>query len=101
MGASRRCAPCWTRGSGVDARLAARAGTVAAFAVRVARTPGGRRALGPAAGAAGLAALVLAALYPALGAGFAWDDTVFLGAAPVASWTGLADIWLRPGSICW
>ena len=46
-----------------------------------------------------LAAMILAAYWPAYFAGFVWDDKVFLDASAMLSLRGLADIWLTPGSL--
>lgn len=52
-----------------------------------------------ARGAALLALLVLAAYFPAFSAGFVWDDGVYItGNETLRSWSGLADIWFRPGA---
>ena len=55
--------------------------------------------LPPALPTAALALLVFAAYYPALFAGFVWDDKVFLDAPPISTFAGLADIWFTPGSL--
>ncbi|MDE0302834.1 MAG: tetratricopeptide repeat protein [Gammaproteobacteria bacterium] len=46
-----------------------------------------------------LAMLVAASYYPALMAGFIWDDLIFTGAKPVREWSGIRDIWLSPKSL--
>jgi len=57
------------------------------------------RARAAALPAAVLAALAVAAYLPALGAGFIWDDDVYITGNPhLTSLSGLATIWLRPSS---
>lgn len=46
-----------------------------------------------------LGLLVAAGYYPALMAGFIWDDVIFTGAKPVREWAGLWDIWFHPKSL--
>ena len=46
-----------------------------------------------------LGLLVAISYYPALMAGFIWDDVIFTGAKPVREWTGLWDIWFHPKSL--
>ena len=48
---------------------------------------------------AALLLLVAASFWPALLAGFVWDDKAFLEAPPVAQPLGLLDIWLNPASL--
>ncbi len=50
-------------------------------------------------GALLLALLVLVAYYPALMAGFIWDDIIFTSAKPVKEWAGIWDIWTDPKSL--
>ena len=46
-----------------------------------------------------LAALVLVSYFPALQAGFVWDDATFTEAPPVRTWAGLWQIWFAPSHI--
>ncbi|MCY3852067.1 MAG: tetratricopeptide repeat protein [Gammaproteobacteria bacterium] len=46
-----------------------------------------------------LAALVAVSYYPALTAGFIWDDVIFTSAQPVQAWSGIWDIWSDPKSL--
>ena len=46
-----------------------------------------------------LCAIVGVSFYPALLAGFVWDDTIFKDAPAVQAWSGLWDIWFSPGDI--
>ena len=65
-------------------------------------TGGGRGlplTIAQAAPVVALVLMALAAYWPALSADFVWDDKAFLGAPPVIEFFGLADIWLKPGSI--
>ena len=50
-------------------------------------------------GALGLALLVLGAYFPALSAGFVWDDRAFVGVAPIAEAGGIWRIWFSPSAI--
>ncbi len=50
-------------------------------------------------GALGLALLVLGAYFPALSAGFVWDDRAFVGVAPIAEPGGIWRIWFSPSAI--
>ena len=52
-----------------------------------------------ALGILSLAALVVGSYYPALMAGFIWDDVIFSEAKPVMEWSGLRDIWFAPKSL--
>lgn len=55
--------------------------------------------LGPMGGSLLLLLLVVVAYLPAFSAGFVWDDGVYITANPcLRSWSGLADIWFRPGA---
>ena len=47
------------------------------------------------AGAA-LCLLVAVSYFPALAAGFVWDDVILTRAAPLHTWSGLAQIWFAP-----
>ena len=46
-----------------------------------------------------LALLVIASYLPALGAGFVWDDVIFVDEPVVHAWPGLWNIWFSPGDI--
>lgn len=46
-----------------------------------------------------LLVLVAVAYYPALMAGFIWDDVIFTSAKPVLEWSGIWDIWSDPRSL--
>ena len=46
-----------------------------------------------------LVLLVVASYYPALMAGFIWDDIIFTDARPVREWSGIRDIWFDPKSL--
>ena len=46
-----------------------------------------------------LVALVVGSYYPALMAGFIWDDVIFSETRPVKEWSGLWDIWFAPTSL--
>ena len=46
-----------------------------------------------------LGLLVAVSYYPALAAGFIWDDVIFTSARPVREWSGIWDIWFSPASI--
>ena len=46
-----------------------------------------------------LALLVAVSYYPALMAGFIWDDDIFTDARPVREWAGIWDIWFSPRSL--
>ena len=63
--------------------------------------PSGGGLLGRGAAAGWLlAAMVVAAFWPALNAAFVWDDSIFLlEAEPVQEWGGLWDIWFNPSSM--
>ena len=50
-------------------------------------------------GALLLALLVVVSYYPALMAGFIWDDVIFTSAKPVLEWSGIWDIWSNPRSL--
>ena len=50
-------------------------------------------------GALLLVLLVGASYYPALAAGFIWDDVIFTDARPVKEWSGLWKIWFAPKSL--
>lgn len=50
-------------------------------------------------GTAGLALLVVGAYFPALSAGFIWDDLAFTSAAPIAEPSGIWRIWFSPSEI--
>ena len=50
------------------------------------------------AGAA-LCLLVAVSYVPALWAGFVWDDVILTRAAPLHTWSGLAQIWLTPRAL--
>lgn len=45
-----------------------------------------------------IVALTLAAYWPALDAGFIWDDAGHVTAPELRSWSGLARIWFEPGA---
>ena len=47
----------------------------------------------------GLALLVWGCYFPALSAGFVWDDVIFLEEPVVLQWSGLWDIWFSPGDL--
>ncbi len=52
-----------------------------------------------ALGLALLVLLVLVAYFPAFSAGFVWDDGIYItGNECLRSWSGLGDIWFRPGA---
>ena len=53
----------------------------------------------PVRGALLLAALTVTAYLPALGAGFVWDDVIFVEEPVVHEWSGLWNIWFSPGDI--
>lgn len=60
-------------------------------------TASGWRTFAP--GAALLFLLVTIAYLPAFSAGFVWDDGIYItGNATLRTWSGLADIWFRPGA---
>ena len=66
--------------------------------------PGGKPAaaerFGPALlGIGALALVVVAAYFPALSAGFIWDDRAFTDAPPVRDANGIWRIWFSPGEI--
>ena len=63
------------------------------------RTGIARFACLPLRGAMLLGALVVVAYLPALGAGFVWDDVIFVEAAVVHEWSGLWNIWFSPADI--
>ena len=46
-----------------------------------------------------LTLLVVVSYYPALMAGFIWDDVIFTDAKPVREWSGIWDIWFSPRSL--
>ena len=46
-----------------------------------------------------LCLLVAVSYFPALSAGFLWDDQVLIKAAPLHTWSGLAQIWFAPRSL--
>ena len=50
-------------------------------------------------GALLLAVLTVAAYLPALGAGFVWDDVIFVNEPVVHDWSGLWNIWFSPADI--
>ena len=50
------------------------------------------------AGAA-LCLLVAVSYFPALAAGFVWDDVVLTKATPLHTWSGLAQIWFAPRAL--
>ena len=50
-------------------------------------------------GALLLAALTVTAYLPALGAGFVWDDVIFVEEPVVHEWSGLWNIWFSPADI--
>ena len=50
------------------------------------------------AGAA-LCLLVAVSYFPALSAGFVWDDMVLTGSTSLRTWSGLADIWFTPSGL--
>ena len=49
--------------------------------------------------AAVLAVLVVASYLPVLGAGFVWDDVIFIEEPAVHAWSGLWNIWFSPAEI--
>ena len=49
--------------------------------------------------AIGLAALVVVSFWPAIDAGFVWDDRAFTEAAAIRESSGLRTIWFSPGEI--
>ena len=50
--------------------------------------------------AAALCLLVAVSYFPALSAGFVWDDEIILPhAAPLHTWSGLAQIWFTPSAL--
>ncbi len=48
---------------------------------------------------AALCLLVAVSYFPALSAGFLWDDQVLTKAAPLHTWSGLAQIWFAPRAL--
>ncbi len=56
-------------------------------------------ALQGALSALGLCLLVAISYFPAIGAGFVWDDAVLTEARPLRSLSGLWQIWLNPASL--
>ena len=46
-----------------------------------------------------LCLLVAVSYFPALSAGFLWDDQVLTKAAPLHTWSGLAQIWFAPRAL--
>ena len=50
------------------------------------------------AGAA-LCLLVAVSYFPALSAGFVWDDMVLTGSTSLRTWSGLAEIWFTPSGL--
>ena len=48
---------------------------------------------------AALCLLVAASYFPALAAGFVWDDEILAKAAPLHTWSGLAQIWFTPRAL--
>ena len=53
----------------------------------------------PLRGALLLGALVAVAYLPALGAGFVWDDVIFVEEPVIREWSGLWNIWFSPADI--
>ena len=53
----------------------------------------------PAAAGIALCAMVAVSYYPALAAGFIWDDWIFAKAPEVRAWSGLWNIWFSPDDI--
>ena len=60
--------------------------------------PGAHNAPIALAGAA-LCLLVAVSYFPALAAGFVWDDVVLTKATPLHTWSGLAQIWFAPRAL--
>ena len=48
---------------------------------------------------AALCLLVAVSYFPALAAGFVWDDDILTKAAPLHTWSGLAQIWFTPRAL--
>ena len=48
---------------------------------------------------AALCLLVAVSYFPALSAGFVWDDIILTKAAPLHTWSGLAQIWFTPRAL--
>ena len=46
-----------------------------------------------------LCLLVAVSYFPALSAGFVWDDEILTKAAPLHTWSGLAQIWFTPRAL--
>ena len=46
-----------------------------------------------------LCGMVAVSYYPALAAGFVWDDSIFTGEPAVHAWSGLWTIWFSPGEM--
>ncbi len=46
-----------------------------------------------------LCLLVAVSYFPALSAGFVWDDVVLTKATPLHTWSGLAQIWFTPSAL--
>ena len=57
--------------------------------------PGAHIALASAA----LCLLVAVSYFPALAAGFVWDDEILIRAMPIHTWSGLAQIWFTPSAL--
>ena len=53
----------------------------------------------PAAAGLALCAIIAVSFYPALSAGFVWDDEIFAKAPEVHAWSGLWNIWFSPADI--
>ena len=49
--------------------------------------------------AAALCLLVAVSYFPALSAGFVWDDEILVRAMPLHTWSGLAQIWFTPSAL--
>ncbi len=73
--------------------------TSAAPAAATFRAPRPESSRRQAVGALALAAIVVAAFFPAFGAGFVWDDAIFVGESAVHSPDGLGAIWFSPREI--
>ena len=91
-----------TRRERVEAeRVSPPVASPAAGAPRAAPAPAARGRLLdlPLRGALLLGTLIVAAYLPAFGAGFVWDDMIFVEAPAVRDWSGLWNIWFSPADI--
>ncbi len=62
-------------------------------------SPKHENAIPPALSALALCLLVAISYFPALGAGFVWDDVVLTEARALRSWSGLWEIWFAPRTL--